>query len=65
MKIRKDIKEIIGFKEMKNNTVYFGNFLIFRRKKTKEFGRLKDELQARLEGDKVSFSLKLGEQPLL
>lgn len=48
--VRKYINAMMGLKEMKNDTIYLGNSFIFGKKKANEFGRLKDRLQARLEG---------------
>lgn len=61
----KTIKEIMGFREMKKDAVYLGNSLIFGRKKTKEFGKLKEKLQARLEGWQSQLLSRAGRATLI
>lgn len=47
---RRIIKELMGFKEMSNDSVYLGNTFVMGINKTKEFQRLKNRIKARLEG---------------
>ncbi|XP_060670961.1 uncharacterized protein LOC132800728 [Ziziphus jujuba] len=47
---RKAIRDIRGFKEMGSKAVYLGNSFIFGRNKSKEFFKLKERIQNRLEG---------------
>lgn len=50
---------------MKKDTVYLGNLLIFGRRKAKEFGRLKDMLQGRLEGWQSQLLSRAGRATLI
>ena len=47
---RRAVKDVMGFKEMGDKSMYLGNNLVFGQKKSKEFGALKDRIQRRLEG---------------
>ena len=44
------ILRLMGFKEVTAGTIYLGNQLVFGRNKSKEFGRLRDRLQNKMEG---------------
>lgn len=50
MTAKKLIKELLNIKEIKTGSLYLGNSLLLGRSKIKEFGRLMDKLQTRLEG---------------
>lgn len=47
---QRTIKMIFGFKEMRGEGEYLGNFLIFGKNKERSFGKLKERLSRRLEG---------------
>lgn len=47
---RKAIKDLFGLKELRNDFFYLGNTFLFGRGKLKDFKKLKDKVQARLEG---------------
>lgn len=49
-KKKKEILEATVFKEMGNNAVYLGNYLVFSRNRLKEFKFLKERVHQRLEG---------------
>lgn len=55
----------IGLKEVHNNTIYLGNFLIIGRSKVCEFGRLKDKVHACLENWKNILLSKVGKVTLI
>lgn len=44
MRVRKEINETIGLREMKKDIVYLGNSMIFGMNKTKKSRRLKNKL---------------------
>lgn len=47
---KKVVKMILGLKEMTGESIYLGNSLIFGQKILRDFNRLKEKLQERLEG---------------
>lgn len=48
--VKRYIKDIMGFSEMKHVAIYLGNAFVFSSKKTKEFIKLKERISKRLEG---------------
>ena len=44
------IKRKLGFKELTSSSIYLGNHLVLGRNRSKEFGKLKERVQARMEG---------------
>lgn len=63
--IIKDILNINGFKQMGKNTIYLGNSFVLSRNKTKEFGKLKDRVQQKLEGWNKNLISKAGKITLI
>ena len=63
--IKQKIRGIFGFKEMKSTAIYLGNSLIFGRCKTKEFGRLKERVQKRLDSWQNQLLSKAGKATLI
>ncbi|KAH7543360.1 hypothetical protein FEM48_Zijuj02G0176000 [Ziziphus jujuba var. spinosa] len=47
---RRLIKDTLGFKDMGSKAIYLGNSLVLGRKKSKEFFRLKEKVNCKLEG---------------
>lgn len=40
----------MGYKDVTSGTIYLGYQLVFAKNRTKEFGKLKDSVQSRMEG---------------
>ena len=64
-RVKAAVKEIFGFKEFGTSAIYLGNNLIFGRKRSKEFGRLKEKIQHRLEGWQSSLFSQAGKATLI
>lgn len=62
---KKAMKEVLVFKEMGKITIYLVNSFIFSRNKFKKFGRLKDRVQAHLEGWNCLLFPKIGKVTLI
>lgn len=65
MSVKRNIREVLGLKEMGKKAVYLENMLIFGRNKSKEFSLLKDRLQAQLEGWRSQLLSKTGKATLI
>lgn len=48
--IKRRIKDILGFKELHSSSLYLGNSLVFGKKKTEEFGKLREKVQNKMNG---------------
>lgn len=48
--VKEEIRTILEFKELKKGIIYLGNSLLISRQKVKEFNKLKERVQRRLEG---------------
>lgn len=59
------IREVLGFKESKADSIYLGNAFVFWRNKSKEFGRLKERVQSKLEGWRSQTLSKFGKATLI
>lgn len=46
---RKGVLDVMGFKEMKHDSIYLGNYFVFSKNKTKDFSKLKEKVTTRLE----------------
>ncbi|KAH7542709.1 hypothetical protein FEM48_Zijuj02G0103000 [Ziziphus jujuba var. spinosa] len=61
----KDIKRIVGFKDMGSMAIYLDNSFIFGRNKSKEFHFFKERIKRRLEGWNKHLLLKVGKATLI
>lgn len=50
MAVRKEVKKVFGFHEIRKDSIYLGNSLALSRNKTKEFKTLKDRSNNQLSG---------------
>lgn len=62
---RRRISEIWGLRRMKENLIYLGNALILWRNNRRNFDRLRDQLQVRLEGWQSKLLSKAGKATLI
>lgn len=62
---KRHITELWGIRGMKKNSIYLGNSLILGRNKSKEFARLNDRIQARLEAWQSKLFSKAGKTTLI
>lgn len=62
---KRKILDITWFKQMGQNAIYLGNSLVLGRNKSKEFGRLRECIQQRLEGWNKHLLLKAGKATLI
>lgn len=48
--MRRRVKDLWGLRSLKNDTIYLGNSLIQSKNRTKEFAKIREWIQQRLEG---------------
>lgn len=63
--LKKIIEEKLSLKDLRANSLYLCNNLVFGRNKSKEFGRLKDRIQNRLEGWQTQLLSRVGKETLI
>lgn len=64
-KTKRRIKTILGFKGMKKDAVNLGNSLVFGRQRVKEFDKLKEKVQGRLESWQSQLLSRAGKATLI
>lgn len=62
---RMAVKSILEFKEMPNNSIYLGNFLLLSRNINKDFKALKDRISQRIEGWNMNLLSKAGKATIV
>lgn len=62
---KRQIKELWGLKSLKGDQTYLGNSLVMSRNLTKEFSKLKDRVQGKLEGWQSKLFLRVGKATLI
>lgn len=63
--MRKEVKEVLGFQEIRKDWIYLGNSLVMSRNKTREFKNLKDRIVSRLSGWNRNILSKAGKATLI